>query len=172
MSRAILTIAVIGVAIVVIFYLGKYSINNNFVPSLGDYVASTTPSQTDSATTTMVQEAILITAPKGIVYAYVSSTSQALATGLSGRTTLPSESGMLFIFPSAGVQGFWMKDMLFPIDMIWLDEAKTVVGVTSNVLPNSYPNVFYPPTPIRYVLEVNSGKAKSFGIATGTTLTF
>ncbi len=85
---------------------------------------------------------------------------------------MPREFGMLFIFPELGRQSFWMKDMLFPIDIIWVDADKKVVGIASDVLPETYPETFAPPSEIKYVLELNSGGAASYGIATGTQLVF
>ena len=62
--------------------------------------------------------------------------------GLSGRTSLPSSLGMLFIFDRASEQCFWMKDMLLPLDMIWLDSSKRIVKIEHNVDPSTYPDSF------------------------------
>ena len=62
----------------------------------------------------------------------IASTPQARAKGLSGRATLERNQGMLFLFTAPGVYGFWMKDMKFPIDIIWLNDRK-VVDLTPNV---------------------------------------
>ena len=51
----------------------------------------------------------------------LADTSSERTKGLSYRTEIPKE-GMLFIFPNKGIQGFWMKDMLFPIDILWLTD--------------------------------------------------
>ena len=87
--------------------------------------------------------------------------------GLSGRTSLAPKHGMLFIFDEPQDLSFWMKDMYFPIDMIWIGADKTVVGITDNVRPTSYPKTFGPPEPAQYVLEVNAGAARQWGIETG-----
>ncbi len=78
--------------------------------------------------------------------------------GLSYRESLPAQHGMLFIFEKPGLYGFWMKDMSFPIDMVWLDESYHIVDIAHSVSPNSFPHVFYPPTPVKYVLETNPGE--------------
>lgn len=83
-----------------------------------------------------------------------------LARGLSGREKLPEDYGLLFVFPKPGRHGFWMKDMKFPIDIIWLDENKEIISITKNLEPNSYPQVFYPPRDIKYALEINTGIIK------------
>ena len=77
---------------------------------------------------------------------------------------------MLFIFPKDDKYGFWMKDMLVPIDIFWLDSKGHVVSIASGVATSTYPNVFYPAAPARYVLETAAGFAKDNNIATGTSL--
>lgn len=79
---------------------------------------------------------------------------------------------MIFPFSMPGKYGFWMQNMNFPLDIIWIDASKKVVGMNSNLSPDTYPSVFLPPSDISYVLEINSGSAKNFGIATGTKLVF
>jgi len=56
--------------------------------------------------------------------------------------------------------------------MVWIGADKAVVGVTSNIPPDSYPNLFLPPRTISYVLEINAGEAQKIAIATGTQLVF
>jgi len=80
------------------------------------------------------------------------------AKGLSGREFLAQGHGILFIFPQPGVYGFWMKDMNFSIDIVWLDEDLKVVGIEQNVGPETFPQTFYPPVHIKYVVEVNAGE--------------
>ena len=58
--------------------------------------------------------------------------------GLSGRNTLANGDGMLFIFPAMDSWGFWMKDMNFALDMVWADDAGTIVGIEKNATPNTY----------------------------------
>ncbi|OHB06180.1 MAG: hypothetical protein A3A26_01405 [Candidatus Zambryskibacteria bacterium RIFCSPLOWO2_01_FULL_47_14] len=81
------------------------------------------------------------------------------AQGLSGRQVLETETGLLFIFDEPGFHGFWMKDMKFPIDIVWLGNDFEVIGVEKNVSPNTYPQVFYPPRAVKYVLELNAGES-------------
>ncbi|MBI2100631.1 MAG: DUF192 domain-containing protein [Candidatus Vogelbacteria bacterium] len=90
--------------------------------------------------------------------------------GLSGRTRLASNEGMLFVFDAPGSYGFWMKEMNFPIDIIWLDEDWRITGITANLSPDSYPQVFYPPEPVKYVLEVNAGLAAAQQLSIGAKL--
>ena len=90
--------------------------------------------------------------------------------GLGGRTSLPEDSAMLFVFAKDDQYGFWMKDTLIPLDIFWLNAQGHVVYIAANVATSSYPNVFYPSVPARYVLETNAGFAKAHTIDLGTIL--
>jgi uncharacterized membrane protein (UPF0127 family) len=90
--------------------------------------------------------------------------------GLGGRTNIPEDYGMLFIFPKDSKYGFWMKDTLVPLDIFWLNAQGQVVSMATEVATSTYPSVFYPTMPARYVLETISGFAKRHAIATGTPL--
>ncbi len=96
------------------------------------------------------------------------TTTAARARGLGGRKSIPSDYGMLFIFSRDGHYGFWMKNTLVPLDMFWLDDKGHVVSIAQDVTPSTYPEVFYPSAPARYVLETISGFARANDIATGT----
>lgn len=90
--------------------------------------------------------------------------------GLGGRASLDSDYGMLFVFSTDDRYGFWMKDTLVPLDMFWLDSERRVVSIAERVATSTYPNVFYPAVPARYVLETVAGFAETHRIATGTVL--
>lgn len=75
--------------------------------------------------------------------------------GLSGRNMLEQDKGLLFVFEREGVYGFWMKDMNFPISIIWLDSKCRVTGFKDIATPESFPEVFYPAKPSLYVVEIN-----------------
>ena len=85
--------------------------------------------------------------------------------GLSGRSSL--SGGMLFVFEKEGTSGFWMKDMNFSLDIIFADASGTIVTIYNDVSPQTYPKVFYPESPARYVLEVPAGFAKEHSIVLG-----
>lgn len=87
----------------------------------------------------------------------VADTQDARAKGLSGHNGLGPNEGMLFNFQKPGIYGFWMKDMQFPIDIIWLDENKRVVDSWENATPESYPQIYTPHASSQFVLEVPSG---------------
>lgn len=113
-----------------------------------------------------------IALPAASIKAEVAEDVQSRNLGLGGRTDLADDRGMLFIFESPSKHPFWMKDMNFPIDMVWIGEDKVVKAVHSDVSTSSYPDLFTPPEPVMYVLELSAGKAERSGIATGTMIRF
>ncbi len=106
----------------------------------------------------------------------VADTPASRSLGLSGRASLADGSGLLFIFDTAGDWGFWMKDMQFSIDILFIDAEGTVSTVHSDVSPQTYqqnpPQVFHPRAPALYVLEVPAGYAKAHNINEGSKVTF
>ena len=93
--------------------------------------------------------------------------------GLMFREKLAPGSGMLFLFPSLEVHGFWMKNTLIPLDILWLNERKEVVyTVTAQPCKKEPCESITPLQKALYVLEVNAGFAKKHGIDIGTQLEF
>ena len=94
--------------------------------------------------------------------------------GLMDRTSMPADHGMLFVFPAAAVQTFWMKDTLIPLDMVFFDARRKTVTVLDDVPPcKADPCPIYPSTePARYVLELNAGVAAKLGVRNGDVATF
>jgi len=92
--------------------------------------------------------------------------------GLMFRDRVPEGTGMLFIFPKPDEFGFWMKNTLVPLDMIWIDEQLRVVHVEANVPPcKADPCPSYPPHAIaKYVLELGTGQASKHRVVNGSTL--
>lgn len=85
--------------------------------------------------------------------------------GLSGRDSLNDDEGLFFKFEDVDYHGIWMKDMNFPIDIIWLSNTLQVIHIEENVDPSTYPDSFVPSKPAKYVLEVKSGFVKSNFVA-------
>jgi len=92
--------------------------------------------------------------------------------GLSGRSTLEENTGMLFSFGQEDVfPSFWMKGMLIPIDIIWIDEWE-VVKIHENIQPEPEKSdgeltKYYPDGPIDLVIEVNAGFSGKNNIRVG-----
>lgn len=88
--------------------------------------------------------------------------------GLSGRRVLDKNSGMLFVFAGKQIRDFWMKDMLIPLDIIWISENK-IVKIDKNLQPEgSQPKLRYNSVePVDNVLEVNAGFAEENNLTVG-----
>lgn len=98
------------------------------------------------------------------------------ARGLSGCDSLPKNSGMLFPYSPAQPATFWMKDMLIPIDIIWIRDGQ-VIGIEPNVEPplphpvwkqGSDLLLYKSPGPITAVLELGAGKSFALDIKAGS----
>lgn len=100
----------------------------------------------------------------------IAASQTAQEKGLGGRASMASDHGMLFVFDTVKPECFWMKDMRFSLDMIWLDANKRVVHVEQNVPPQSYPNQYCPVEPAKYVIELKAGEVKRAGIVPGMVL--
>jgi len=99
-----------------------------------------------------------------IVNAEIARSRDQRMQGLSGRTSLEENTGMLFIFEEDAMHGIWMKQMFIPIDIIWIDKDLLVVHTEENVSPDTYPEVFRPEIEARYVLEVPAGFVERVGV--------
>ena len=98
--------------------------------------------------------------------------------GLSGREFMAQDAGMLFVFEDEQPRQFWMKDMRFPLDIIWIDSQCRLVGVSADVpipppnaddadIPRAPSNL-----PARYVLELNAGEWGRAGLSEGDLIEF
>src|SRR5262249_32700250 len=93
-----------------------------------------------------------------------------MARGLSGRLHMPDDSGMLFAFAQDGAYPFWMKDMLFNLDICWIAANGNVTEVHDHLPPCTPQDcpVIRPATQARYVLEINAGQAARHGVKPGS----
>ena len=98
--------------------------------------------------------------------------------GLSGRESMPQDSGMLFVFEEERALHFWMKEMHFPLDIIWIDAQCSLLEIAADV-PTPPPNGgnddiprVQSPSPARFVLEVNAGEAARNGLQAGDQIEF
>ena len=98
--------------------------------------------------------------------------------GLSGRPSLNIHAGMLFVYDDDDLRTFWMPDMHFPLDMVWIRSDCTVDGVSADV-PNPPVDTprdqlpRYPSSgPVRFILEINAGQAGVHGIVPGSRVQF
>ena len=113
-------------------------------------------------------EIIEIYLEKTKVFADVVKTQSAIERGLSGRENLLSNHGMLFIFSTPDRYGFWMKEMKFPIDILWLSNDGSVMHTEEGVSPETYPQTFAPKSGLaRYVLELPAGYSREHQVEIG-----
>lgn len=100
----------------------------------------------------------------------VADTTASQERGLGGVNKLGDNEGMLFVFSAPSRTGFWMKDMLIPIDIIWFDANRRIVDVWEDAQPDSYPEVRVPRSLAQYVLEVQSGFYNKHNLKLGNVL--
>lgn len=120
----------------------------------------------------IVRNHIQVVAPLGTIDAEVAQTSAARRLGLSGRTSLSSGKGMMFIFETPGKYGFWMKDMKFDLDIMWIDEEGRIVTIERDVTPDTYPATFINSVNAVRVLELPAGSAEKYGLFLGSKVSF
>ena len=109
------------------------------------------------------------------ILADMAVTQEEKSRGLAVKNTLAEDEGMMFFFQNESKYGFWMKDMKFPIDILWLDSLGRVVHIESNLQPcvteDDCP-VYTSDENASYVLETVAGFAEKHGITVGTDLDF
>ena len=108
-------------------------------------------------------------------YVEVADTLNEREKGLSGKQSLEINKGMLFIFEKETLSGFWMKDMNFPIDIIWIDKNMRIIGIEKSPVPCEEGKecpVFYPKREAMYVLEINSGLSKMYDFGEKDSVSF
>lgn len=91
--------------------------------------------------------------------------------GLSNTNNLSDGSGKFFIFDNPGIYGFWMKDMQYGIDIIWVDSDWRIIAIDKDISPETYPAIFYPPSDVLYVLEVGAGFSTQYNLSVNQLLT-
>ena len=106
----------------------------------------------------------------------IASTSEQRKMGLSKREGLYAYSGMLFKFEQNDViPSFWMKDMKFAIDILWINDGKIIkvdekVPPPTDGTPDEKLKIFNPGKPVDYVLELNSGFCERNSIKVGDAI--
>jgi uncharacterized membrane protein (UPF0127 family) len=91
--------------------------------------------------------------------------------GLQYRQSLADDRGMIFLFPAESVQTFWMKNTPISLDMIFINRNRKIVGIVERAVPFSL-DARSVAEPSQYVLEINGGLARRYGIQTGDSVRF
>ena len=118
--------------------------------------------------------AIVTTSTGEVIPVEVADTLKKRSLGLGKRTSLKKGWGMLFVFEEKKTHRFWMKDMQFPLDIIWLDNHR-IVHIIHNAKPANFrdkPEVMTSLVPVNFVLEIAAGRATKLGLKTGQRLKF
>jgi len=105
------------------------------------------------------------------IYVAITKTAKEQAQGLSGLDSIQDNQGMLFVHADEKPR-IWMKDMRFPIDIIWIDKNDQIVETLENITPQTYSKIFSPKLPTRYTLEVNAGFVQKNKIIIGNKTRF
>ena len=104
----------------------------------------------------------------------IADTLNKRSLGLGKRTSLKKGWGMLFVFEKRKPHRFWMKDMQFLLDIIWLDNHR-IVHIIHNAKPansRDEPKVMTSPVPVNFVLEIAAGRAAKLRLKTGQRMNF
>ena len=118
--------------------------------------------------------AIVTTSTGKKISVEVADTVEKRSLGLGKRSGLENGWGMLFVFEKRKQHGFWMKDMEFPLDIIWLDNHR-IAYILRNVQPAKsgvIPLVMTPPVAGNFVLEIDAGRADELKLQVGQRLKY
>ena len=118
--------------------------------------------------------AIVTTSTGKKISVEVADTVEKRSLGLGKRSGLENGWGMLFVFEKRKQHGFWMKDMEFPLDIIWLDNHR-IAYILRNVQPvksGVIPPVMTPPEAVNFVLEIDAGLADELKLQVGQHLKY
>jgi uncharacterized membrane protein (UPF0127 family) len=107
----------------------------------------------------------------GVFKTDVALTYEARTKGLSGRSALNSDQALMMAFPSEDKWGIWMKDMNFPIDIVWLNKDKKVIYIVKNAATDD-PTVYKPEKLAQYVVELPAGTVTEKNISPKSTAIF
>jgi uncharacterized membrane protein (UPF0127 family) len=98
-------------------------------------------------------------------------TPEAQNRGLMFRQSLAADEGMLFVFDRESIHTFWMKNTLIPLDMLFIDKDRHIVGIVENAEPQTETGRSVG-LPSQYVLEIGGGLCGRLGIRTGHVVEF
>jgi uncharacterized membrane protein (UPF0127 family) len=91
--------------------------------------------------------------------------------GLQYRRDLAADRGMIFLFPSESHHSFWMKNTPIPLDMIFINRDRKIVGIVEQAVPFSTDSRSVPAAS-QFVLEINGGLAGRYGVKVGDSISF
>jgi hypothetical protein len=166
MNIRIIALILLGILVIagLLFVFQREAITRLFTRSTNLPVQQTDQDRSPSATI------------RGTTYTLeVARTQEELLRGLSGRESLEENRGMLFIFEQPDIYTFWMKDMRFPLDIIFIRQDVIVsifTDITHPQSPNEQPQRVTSVAPADRVLELRAGEVKKHNIQNGDRITF
>ncbi len=104
--------------------------------------------------------------------AVVADTPALQEKGLSGTSQIEESQAMLFVFDKPGKYPFWMRDMKYSIDIIWMDQEHHIVHIKEHAEPSSFPKTFGNEVTSASVLEVSDGFVAKNGVKVGDEVLF
>jgi uncharacterized membrane protein (UPF0127 family) len=151
-------------------YVSFYTFLSAFIVASLLFISSSF--KDDAVRMTGVKHEATMVLPEASIDVEIVDTKEEVERGLSGRLSIGEKEGMLFVFPEMGKYSFWMKEMNFPIDIIWISDEGRVVYIKENATPDSYPKkTFMNDAFAKYVLEMKTGSASKYGLYLGTSVT-
>jgi uncharacterized protein len=159
MDRSRITLYVVGIVIIALAWAGGGHDITNFAPY---YIQRALGK---SATVQVHGQTFKVE---------VERSNRAKAKGLSERRLLVQGRGMLFLFDTPGAYEFWMKDMRFSIDIVWIRSGK-IVDISRNVpapKAGESPAKVQPRALVDTVLEVNGGAASQWQLDDAVAITY
>lgn len=169
LMRIIIVLLLIGALVALVGYIGRYA--KSLKQSLVGQPAQTTPT---GSYTSQNSTSPSVTVGNTLIPVEVAREYAAIQKGLSGRPYLDQNSGMLFVFPKASIYSFWMPDMNFPIDILWINNGRVVDTDENmtNIFDPTNPRYYRPSSPAQFVLEINAGFIRRNNIRIGDPVIF
>ena len=166
MKKDLAVIAGLVLVIVVFIIFGRGFSTGQFL----------TQNATESAQV-QTKESTQITVKDLVIKVKIADEPKEQQTGLADNSSLALDEGMMFVFDQSKRNTFWMKDMKFAIDIIWIDDQKKIVDIAPNVPPE--PNKgekeltrYKPKSDAKYVLEINAGLSSLHNLQIGDQVSF
>jgi uncharacterized membrane protein (UPF0127 family) len=173
---ALIVFVIAGVTLLLITGVVLYLYQGiNIIPAGKESQPQQTLVQEDTTAGTNSYPQVNITVNDQILIADISATPEQLTRGLSVKDTLTENEAMLFVFDVEAKHRFWMKDMKFPIDIIWISSDKIVVDIEHNLQPcdlGLFCSTYEPEGDSLYVLETVGGFAGKYQVVKGTPVEF
>lgn len=146
---------------------GKYQI-----PNENQETDNSIPTKEDQADwRTYYPTTVPVTIGSTTVAASVADDLSERIKGLSDTPYLPEGLVKLFVFGANGSHSIWMKDMRYPIDVLWIEKEGSIVHIEESLSPDTFPESFSSPTPAWYVIEANAGFVSEHNITVGDQMT-